>query len=154
MNQKESILTIIRKRGWTTTKNVAEFFKISRARAHVLLHQLREEGEVVLIGKTNTAKYFIASDHDAVQKAKSNISHIFLRLKNKNLSEDAVFTRIENETGILIDVQDNIKRIFQYAFTEMLNNAIDHSRSERIEIECRKTSTALVFNVRDYGIGI
>ena len=36
----------------------------------------------------------------------------------------------------------------------MVNNAIDHSRSNMVEIDCRRTETAITFIVRDFGIGI
>ena len=41
-----------------------------------------------------------------------------------------------------------------YAFTEILNNAIDHSISDRCKIEVRLDATKLTFTIRDIGIGV
>ncbi|MFA6100156.1 MAG: DUF4325 domain-containing protein [Patescibacteria group bacterium] len=153
-NLKEKILILLKKDRSITTQAVAGMFKVSRNYAHLLLKQLREEGEVSLIGKTNRATYVLASDKKSLQKAQGEIKHIFFRLINKNLSEDAILERIEKETGIMLGVKENVNRIFRHAFTEMLNNAIDHSRSEKIEVDCRRTGSALTFVVRDFGIGI
>ena len=107
-----------------------------------------------LIGKTNQARYVLASNKTAVRNAKKDIRHLFLKLQNSDLDEDAVFKRIEQETGIFIDVKGNVYQLVRHGFTEMVNNAIDHSRSRYVEVDCRKTETALTFVVRDSGIGI
>jgi hypothetical protein len=41
-----------------------------------------------------------------------------------------------------------------YEFTEVLNNAIDHSMSERCMVEVRLDATRISFAVRDTGIGV
>jgi nitrate/nitrite-specific signal transduction histidine kinase len=41
-----------------------------------------------------------------------------------------------------------------YAFTEMLNNAIDHSMGDQCRIEVRLDATRLSFTVRDGGVGV
>jgi anti-sigma regulatory factor (Ser/Thr protein kinase)/biotin operon repressor len=154
MFKKNHILSTLRKRGFVTTRQVAEDLRVSRNYAHILLQMLREEGVVILIGKSNQARYVLATDSVAIHSAKKTIRHIFLLLKNADLDESAIFKRIEQETGIFLDVKDNIHQIVRHGFTEMVNNAIDHSHSERVEIDCRKTDTAITFIVRDSGIGI
>src|ERR1700722_1729963 len=48
------------------------------------------------------------------------------------LSEDVVWARIQDDLGL----QDSpARRIMRFAFTEMLNNAIDHSSSETASIK-------------------
>ncbi|MBD3251336.1 DUF4325 domain-containing protein [Candidatus Uhrbacteria bacterium] len=151
---KERLFQNIKRRGAITAKEVCVDFGISRNYANILLRELREEGEILLVGKTNRAKYILASDRKRVLEAKQDLRTLTLRLKTKDLDEDAVFKRIEAETGILLGVREPITAIFQYAFTEIVNNAIDHSRSSFVDISCRKTDTALTFVVRDFGIGI
>lgn len=41
-----------------------------------------------------------------------------------------------------------------YAFTEILNNAIDHSMSDRCAIERRVDATKVSLSVKDGGIGV
>lgn len=151
---KEKVRAQLAKDGSVTARSVAEMFKFSRNYAHHILKEMQEEGEIQLIGKTNRAKYVLSSDKKLLYQVQAEITHVLFRLKNTNLSEDMVLERIEKETGILIDVKENVGRIFRHAFTEMLNNAIDHSHSETIEIDCRRTGSALTFVVRDFGIGI
>lgn len=151
---KEEILAQLRQKHSITTRQIARDFSVSRNYAHILLQELRQEGVALLVGKTNQARYVLASNTTAVRKAKKEIRHILLRLQNTNLDEDAVFKRIEQETGIFIDTKENVRQLVRHGFTEMLNNAIDHSRSRHVEIDCRKTETAITFVVRDEGIGI
>ncbi len=143
-----------KKEGVVTARSVSETFGVSRNYANLLLRQLREEGEIVLVGKTNQARYVFAADKKTLQKEKHQTRHIFFRLLTKGLSEDAVLERVEKETGILAEIEENVARIFRHAFTEMMNNAIDHSRSKTVEIDCRRTETAITFVVRDFGIGM
>jgi anti-sigma regulatory factor (Ser/Thr protein kinase) len=47
-----------------------------------------------------------------------------------------------------------VSSIIDYAFTEMLNNAIEHSMSNKIDIIVMKTAADIRFSVADRGIGI
>jgi len=47
-----------------------------------------------------------------------------------------------------------VSSIIDYAFTEMLNNAIEHSRSDKIDIVFMKTLNEVHFSVTDRGVGI
>lgn len=149
----KKILQIIKKKGFASTADIASELNSSRAYAHRLIQELRQEGVVTQVGKTNKSRYVLVSDKTALANAKKEITHIFLRLKNKNIAEDQVFRRIEQETGIFLDVKENIRDIVNYAFTEMLNNAIDHSKSPQIEVDIRRTETAITFVIRDFGVG-
>lgn len=119
-----------------------------------MLQELRREGVVLLVGKTRQAAYVLASDKRAAHRAQAAIRHISFRLHNIHIAEDIIFTRIERETGIFLDVPENIHKLVQFGFTEMLNNAIDHSDSKEIVVNCRKTDTTISFSVRDFGVGI
>jgi anti-sigma regulatory factor (Ser/Thr protein kinase) len=105
------------------------------------------------IGKTKGAHY-VAADKTILAGLRKACLNIVLHLKNQELHEEEVFDRIDKETGILLDIPKNVRGLFEHGFTEMLNNAIDHSRSERIDVECRRSDTAITFIVRDFGIGI
>ncbi|MBI2483537.1 DUF4325 domain-containing protein [Candidatus Uhrbacteria bacterium] len=154
MEFKDKVIGKIAKNRSITAKQVADSLKISRAYTNLILRQLREDGVLLLIGKTNQARYVLASDVGAARNEQSKIQHIFLRLTPGGPDEDAIFKRIERETGIFIDVAENVQSIVHHGFTEMLNNAIEHSKSSRIEVDVRRTSTAITFVVRDFGIGI
>jgi hypothetical protein len=66
------------------------------------------------------------------------------------LSEDVVWTRIIEDLGL---PDGPARRIMSYAFTEMLNNAIDHSGSEMAVIKWWTTTDQWSFEIRDFGVG-
>jgi excisionase family DNA binding protein len=66
------------------------------------------------------------------------------------LSEDVVWARIQDD----LSLQDGpARRIMSFAFTEMLNNAIDHSGSETATIKWWVSPDQWSFEIRDYGVG-
>lgn len=154
MQSKDKIIKLLNRQGQIRTREVAEVLGVSRNYAQRLLQELIQEGEILLIGKTNQARYVSAKDAKSIKKAREQIRHISLHLKNEGLSEDEVFRRVESETGIFIDAAKNVRTLVYHAFTEMVNNAIDHSRSENIQVDCRRSNTVIVFVVRDYGVGV
>ena len=48
----------------------------------------------------------------------------------------------------------NIIDLFQYGFTEMLNNVIDHSQSANVLISYEQNYTTIVITILDLGVGI
>jgi len=55
---------------------------------------------------------------------------------------------------LMKDVPKNVVDICQYGFTEMLNNAIDHSQSPDAVISYEQTPVAIKMWVIDHGVGI
>ncbi len=55
---------------------------------------------------------------------------------------------------LLMWVSDNARRICAYGFTEMLNNAIDHSEGTRIRYFMDVEQRMIRFTIRDDGIGV
>lgn len=67
-------------------------------------------------------------------------------------SEDVVW---RNEIAPHINqLPDNALHIWNYGFTEIFNNAIDHSQSETIFVNIIKTAFSTRLIIADYGIGI
>jgi len=68
------------------------------------------------------------------------------------LAEDRVWrTDISEFVG---DLPDNVIDIWHYGFTEILNNAIDHSSGNQVHIQVTKTATTTEIVVYDNGEGI
>ena len=84
----------------------------------------------------------------AAMKTKPTWQHELTLL---GLSEDVVWRRVAGELDL--DVESPAGRIMGYAFTEMLNNSIDHSGSEIATITWWTGIGQWIFEVRDYGIG-
>ncbi|KKT58772.1 hypothetical protein A3I36_00345 [Candidatus Giovannonibacteria bacterium RIFCSPLOWO2_02_FULL_45_28] len=153
MDVKHFILKKLAKAGRVRTSDVASETGFSRAYISRFLQELQNEGKILRIGRANQARYVFAHGTEIVAE-KRKILRAHRILKNKNLSEDAVLDEIKRESGIFLKLPKNISDILDYAFTEMLNNAIEHSRSKSIEISARREPDFIGFDVVDRGVGI
>lgn len=71
---------------------------------------------------------------------------------NENLEEDSVYRN--DFFPYLSDLPENVQHIWTYAFTEILNNAIEHSQSDSIFIIMEKNYLSTTIYIADEGIGI
>ena len=113
--------------------------KYSRVTVAHYLKKLVKDGELTQIGKGRSIKYVL---NEVVE------------YKNKGLEEHEVLIDLESKYTFLKQLPENLQSIFAYAFSEMFNNAIEHSQSKKIQVTVRKQDTALAFKVRDFGIGV
>jgi len=148
MKTKERILGLLLERKKLSTQDVVSHFKISRQYANSILRELTKEGRVLKIGSTKSSIYVLP------QYAKHIDVIIKKRLRNEYLEEHKVLNDIENQLLPLSQFSDNTRNIFEYAFSEMLNNAIEHSQSEFINIEAKRNKKFISFIVDDFGIGV
>lgn len=80
---------------------------------------------------------------------------IFTRsLATRGCDEDRVWDEVETRLQLNRRLRSNGLTILRYAFTEMLNNAIDHSQSDRCTIRVVVGPTFVSFEIRDHGIGV
>lgn len=140
-------------KGEVSASDIVKATGFSRAYVNRFFQKLKDQGKIILIGKANKARY-IPATCKAVEQAKKDIKYTHRILHNENLSEDLVLDEIKKETGIFAGLPENVSRIISYAFTEMLNNAIEHSGSEIIEITMERDSDHIRFDVIDKGVGI
>ncbi|HBU06595.1 MAG TPA: histidine kinase [Candidatus Magasanikbacteria bacterium] len=153
MNIKTLILEELSKKNSIKTSDIIKKTGFSRAYINRFLQELRDEGKIFLIGKTNSAKYVLAKSENFLE-AKKQILIFEETFINQNLSEDIILKKIKQTTGIFYSVPNNIENILDYSFLEMVNNAIEHSASEKIRIEMKKENDNIIFIIEDQGIGI
>jgi len=151
MDLRTLILNTIKKQGQVTTADVVGQTGLSRAYAQRFLKKLADEGAVVLMGKANQAHYITPSKKGSSIEKPLRVHRIML---NKDLAEDKVLRQIKEESAIFLGISKNVSGIVDYAFTEMLNNAIEHSLSDKIDVIIMKTETDIRFTVFDRGVGI
>ena len=72
-------------------------------------------------------------------------------LKDK-LEEDVILRK--DILPLLSDVSENVQRIVQYCFTEMVNNVIDHSNANIMNIEIKLSALNIEILIQDDGVGI
>ena len=113
-------------------------FKISRQTVSKYLNELVEKNYITKNSKGNYTINFYISE-----------SKIY---KNKNLEEDIVYDELIKKYEI--DKKNNVKHILVYAFTEMLNNAIEHSEGTEISIHYAENYFNIFVIIKDNGIGI
>ena len=153
MKTRQAIFKELSSRGEVRSRRIVQKTGVSRAYVHRILQHLEQEGILRRVGKANRARY-VSSDPESLRSALASECTFHAVLHNKNLEEDRILDRIKDETGIFLGIPGNIARIVDYAFTEMLNNAIDHSRSATIDVRMVRSPSMLGFTVLDHGIGI
>lgn len=148
MNAKSEALKILQKNNEITTKELVRKAGISRPHASKVISTLLREGRVLRIGNGPRTMY-ITPGHNKIAEVRFE-----KKLKSKNLQEHEVLNEVKRELLSLAKLPENIRSIFDYAFSEMLNNAIEHSRSKLIKVEIGEEEESLLFIVEDYGVGV
>lgn len=121
---------------------LAEKFGFSRQRAHHYLVREIKNGNIIKTGRTRWTLYFLASGN-----------HIeFIEKIKKGLAEDRVWSQYVRP--IVLSCSENVYRICAYGFTEIFNNAIDHSKGTTIFTDIEIRNNKLVVKIIDNGIGI
>jgi anti-sigma regulatory factor (Ser/Thr protein kinase) len=121
---------------------VSQKFDISRQAANRHLKSLSREGSLVSAGKTRKRSYKIA--------ATAAVSFVY-PIK-PGLAEDVIWREdIQPFIGVL---PDNVLELWNYAFTEMFNNAIDHSDGSTIHVSITKSAVDTELSIMDDGVGI
>jgi biotin operon repressor len=149
MDIKKQIISRLNEAESLTGQNLCRIFKISRQALNKHIKALVEVGRIVKQGRTRGSIYQINS------KAKKNPVEKLQRIISlQDAHEDQVFGEINAVLNIKRTVNKNIYDMLYYSFTEMLNNAIDHSISEKCRIFISLDRYKIRFTIRDYGIGI
>lgn len=152
MGKREAIVRYLKQHGRVTSASIAEQFGVSRQYVNVLLAQQITDGHFFKIGKTRYAYYVSRAYADAHPEV---IPHAFTkRYRNTNLEEHHALLEIEAALPSFQHLPENVRSIFTFAFSEMLNNAIEHSQSKYVSVEVTISHDAVAFIVNDHGIGV
>jgi len=148
MDTKGHILSLALKTGVLQSKEIAEKLHVSRQYAQRILKELVQKGLLVKLGSTRSASYVLPKYADQVKWKYDK------RFQNQQLAEHNVLEDIEGRSQFRQSLSENLRSIFEYAFSEMLNNAIEHSMSANIHVQVEKRGENLIFFVNDFGIGV
>ena len=69
-------------------------------------------------------------------------------------NEDRIWDEAAARLQLKRALRPNVLAIMRYAFTEMLNNAIEHSQADRCTIRVTLGQSLVSFEIRDHGIGV
>jgi len=120
----------------------ANHFKITRQAVNRHLLRLVHEGSLSVSGRTKDRVYKLSAITNWVEKYDID----------ENLAEDVVWR--DDVSKILGEMPDNVKDIWHYGFTEMFNNAIDHSEGKNIIVAIKTTAATAEMMIVDDGVGI
>ncbi len=152
MINKEKILEIANKKNKITTKELSIEFGVSRQYLNQLLSELIADKKILKIGETRSA-FYVSSIY--AKKHPEIIPNVFRKkYKNESLEEHEVLMDIEKRFPLLVNLPENIHSIFTFAFSEMFNNAIEHSQSKIIGVKVVLHDKKLLFTIEDSGVGV
>ncbi len=143
MTVKEFIFeSIFQGKKTSLSQAVAEKFNITRQAAQKHIKQLVNAGELYMVGTTKSAKYDFVDIIDEQKKF----------ILTPEMTEDFPWRTFVRP--LLGKLPANIISICQYGFTEMFNNAIDHSEGTAVVVSVARTACHIALVVKDDGIGI
>ncbi len=119
-----------------------EQFGISRMSIARHLRNLVAKRQITATGNTKARKY----------ELKSIVADSFKLDVTSNLEEDIIWR--ERALPLMNGIRENVLNICQYGFTEMLNNVISHSDSNKVLISITRNAINVSIMVADYGVGI
>lgn len=122
------------------TKQVAEIFNISRNTVNAYMTQLQENG---IIRKIQKNQYELVTE---IHKFR------VWRSKNELTSETAVFEKCIKP--YILQCTPEARAIWDYASNEMLNNVIDHSDADRLDVIVKRNFYSTTVMLIDDGVGI
>ena len=123
-------------------RRTAEKFDCSHQAVHRHIQRLVEEGALLETGKTRSRTYALAQLSAWTQTY----------AVSTNVDEGDIWLR--DVRAQLEPLATNVLGIWQYGFTEMFNNALDHAEASSISVSVAKTAASSVVTIRDDGVGL
>lgn len=150
MELKAKILDWAKKQKTFSASGVSVFLKNAYSRQHIqrVLKNLVKSGNLVSTGQTKATLYAHAGKMQFLEMGFRKT------YANKNLQEHLVWEEIRRNCSFLNDLPENVLNIAIYAFSEMFNNAIEHSKSDKIRVAVEDRANEISMIVKDYGVGV
>lgn len=138
---RRTLLDAIAQDGGNVAARLAEQHRVSRQSASAWLAKLKREGVITSSGVGRGVRYQLAVLADARQV-----------YERAGLNEDRVWRELI--APHVAGLPPNVRDIWHYAVTEMVNNAIDHSGSEKVMVGLVRDALNISVYVADEGEGI
>lgn len=140
---KEVIRDLLDQAGEVRNRDVVAALdgEITRQGVHHHLSAMVASGELERIGLGRATRY-----QRAVLAQRS--------YDTAGLAEDQVWRDLAADVDVLGGLDEVAGGLVSYIFTEMVNNAIDHSESQTVVVRVREEDDYLVVDVDDRGVGI
>lgn len=147
---QDQILNIAGKKATFKTSDVYEHLKGSVTKVYLStqISGLVKKGLLLKSGSTSKAKYALPKNIDKLD------SIVEKHLIRKQTKEHEVMDEINNSTPFLSKLNENLRSLLDFSFSEMLNNALEHSESKHVDVQISTDNKNLKFTVSDLGIGV
>jgi len=120
----------------------AKHFGVTRTTVHRHLSKLIEQGEVLKSGRKNKVVYSL----------KSSFNKELTFPITPDLDESKIWS--DHFSFLRGKIPENVYWICEYGFTEMVNNAKDHSGGKTVVVRSKRSGDTLELFVWDDGIGV
>ena len=127
--------------GTVNILEMAAAFGVSAAAVYKQLARLEEDNLLTSAKEGRSNRY-----------ALSDIVTLNRSYPTDGLQEDVILSR--DMSAILEGVTPVVRSVFSYVFTEMLNNAVDHSESAEVSVYAYRNAAAVGCFLTDQGVGI
>ncbi|MFI5460028.1 MAG: STAS-like domain-containing protein [Isosphaerales bacterium] len=134
-------LELILADGHRVGTRLAQAAGLSRQVANAYLQALLREGLVDAEGTTRARSYRLKL-----------LAEVERRYPREGLQEDLVWRELI--APVVARLPENVRNIWYYASTEMINNAIDHSGAREVQVGVRQNALSTEVLVSDEGGGI
>jgi anti-sigma regulatory factor (Ser/Thr protein kinase)/uncharacterized protein (DUF1330 family) len=158
-NRKQPVREVIdrlsQEAKWFTVRDVALASGASRQAAHRQLARLVEAGMLASEGKGRATRYRGSAAGGPTPPSPPPRAPTFDRsYATAGLEEDQVWRDLDAASPALAaPAAKNARALLQYALTEMVNNAIDHSGAPAVRVQAGADAQHAWFRVEDAGLG-
>jgi anti-sigma regulatory factor (Ser/Thr protein kinase) len=153
-NIKSLILKEFSEKGVLKASELAEKYKITRQGIHRYLSALVKEGHILRQGSSLRTSYYIFNKPGVLQKVWKKKRRFTKKVRTAGLHEDILLKDVEAQAGLLAGLSPQARTNLAYAFTEMINNAIDHSGTKFVTVDVACDIGMNSFSVVDTGVGV
>lgn len=124
----------------TVSADVSEAFGISTNTVHSYLRRLQEDN---IIAKPKRGEYKLVTNN-----------YIYSLKRSEGELDSETYAFDNHFEKHIKNLPENVYRIWEYAFSEMINNVVDHSAAERLVLQIEQNYLFTSVFIIDNGIGI
>jgi anti-sigma regulatory factor (Ser/Thr protein kinase) len=138
---KEEIRRLVDERGSISNSEAAKVLHLSRQAIHKHLDAMTASGELERTGAGRAVRY-------------ARCFAWTRTYSTRGLDEAIVWEDLRASIEELAPIGDTTESVMQYVVTEMVNNAIDHSESDTVQLRMRLDGDYVALDIVDGGVGV
>jgi len=157
MHPRDRILRFLARKQSANAAELANLIGFSRQALNKHIRELVQGGKVLKHGRTRGVYYSLTGPVGYAKSVRGRpdlLQTFKKRYVIDGLEEHVVFEQVALFLNLRKQLNKNAYAIIKYAFTEILNNAVEHSGSGMVDIGLAIDAKNLRCTIRDYGIGV